>query len=31
MRQFADGLDNLQVEEAVVQAAQEGTVTPVAA
>jgi predicted dehydrogenase len=28
---FADGLHNLQVEEAVVQAAQEGTVTPVAA
>ena len=28
---FADGLHNLQVEEAVVRAAQEGTVTPVAA
>src|SRR6478672_389523 len=27
---FADGLHNLQVEEAVVRAAQEGTVTPVA-
>jgi predicted dehydrogenase len=28
---FAEGLHNLQVEEAVVQAAEEGTVTPVAA